>query len=116
MQDNNNAEDGASGVAEEPKEKAAWEEMDMAIESLDKKALPMPTSDKQSIREEFKGHFYSKARSPNLDLLFSALKTIQPTSTEAGFNILSNLKLQKDRGATDKVNIHDTSFASPLSF
>ena len=58
--------------------------MDIDIEALDQKSLPIatPSSDKKSVREEFKAYEFTKARTPVLDLLFSALKTIPPSSTE----------------------------------
>ena len=58
--------------------------MDMDIDALEKptESLPTPSGDKKSIREEFKAYEFTKTRTPVLELLFSALKTIPPSSTE----------------------------------
>ena len=59
--------------------------MDIEIEELDKQPMPSPTTDKKGVKDEFKGYETTKSRSHNLDLLFSALKTIPPSSTEDRF-------------------------------
>ena len=43
----------------------------------------MDTSEEHgAVKDQFKGFEMTKVRTPNLELLFSALKTIPPSSTE----------------------------------
>ena len=59
------------------------EKMDLKISALDKQPTPSTNTDKKSVKDQFKGFEMTKVRTPDLDLLFSALKTIPPSSTEA---------------------------------
>ena len=57
--------------------------MDQAIDSLDKKAPPKTTSStKKGVKEDFKEFERTQVRPTNLELLFSALKSVPPSSTE----------------------------------
>ena len=98
---------GKTGNTRKTKKKDAVEEdMDLAIESLDHQATPNTTSDKKSVGDEFKSYELTKARSPSLNLLFSALKSIPPSSTEGRF--ISQLRF-----LADKVAFQNCSLCQP---
>ena len=87
-------------MCEEPaakkKKHPVAEKMDQKISALNKQPAPSTSpSDKKSLREQFKMFELTKVRPPNLDLLFSALKTIPPSSTEVKNQINSPSFLTK---------------------
>ena len=90
------------------------EEMDTAIADLDKKTAPITlSSDKRDVKDEFKFFELNKVRTPTLDILFSALKTIQPTSTEGLFyHYLHHLKFHAGKIVADEVSKQMAGLAS----